>query len=174
MGTDQPLNHKKYLMSLTNVFACFEPLVFFAWKNLECVGTKVVTLTQEINEVQWDDPFEEKRTHLCLKEVCCNNFTAVAIKECKRRAECGCGDSPKDGLRDNSPPTRLGLMDSFVEEIIEEEGFDVDVLLIGGSNVAKEDTLNNAASTPHLSDPSVIQVPAQLYSMSENKAAYVE
>ena len=55
------------------------------------MGTKVVTLG--------------------LEEVGRDDLAAVTIEEGKSGAECGGGDTPEDGLSDNSPPTGLGLVD---------------------------------------------------------------
>ncbi len=72
-------------------------------------------------------------------------------------------------------------MSTFVEEVVEEQGFQFRVLSIGSGDIAQEDTLDsfnvsepgriyvyefasldNATSSPHTGDPSVIQVPTEL------------
>jgi hypothetical protein len=80
----------------TDIFAGLESLVFFAWQDLEGVGTKVVTLS--------------------LEEVGRDNLAPVTVEEGQCSAEGGCGDTPEDGLCDDTSPAGLSLVDGFIGE----------------------------------------------------------
>lgn len=53
-------------------------------------------------------------------------------------------------------------MHGLVEEVIEQERLEVQLLRVCGGDVAKEDGLDDATSSPHASNAGVVQVPAEL------------
>ena len=96
---------------------------------------------------------------MALEKVGGHNLATVAIEEGESSAECGSRNTPEDGLGDNAPPPRLSLVNScqkrqlhrqyvqwarfltLVEEVIEQQGFQLRVLLVSGSDVTKENAL---------------------------------
>lgn len=108
-------------------------------------------------------------TYLCLEKVGGDDLTSVAIEEGKGSGEGGGGNTPENGLRDDTPPARLRFVSSLVEEVVEEQRLKVAILLVGGGDVTKENTLDDASSTPHTSDTSVVQGPAKLVSIMSMK-----
>jgi hypothetical protein len=74
------------------------------------------------------------------------------------------GDSPESGLSDNSPPSGRSLLDSRLEEVVEQQGLELVVLLEGGGDVGQEDRLDDTTTSPHLGDTGVVQVPTVLLS----------
>jgi hypothetical protein len=76
-----------------------------------------------------------------LEQVGGNNSTAVPVEESESSAEGRSGDTPEDSLGDDAPPSGLCIVDSLVEEVVEEEGFEFRVLPVRFGNVTKEDTL---------------------------------
>lgn len=127
---------------LTDVLSSLESVVLLAGHNTEGVRTKVVALS--------------------LQEVGRDDLTTVAVEEGKSSAEGRSRDSPEDGLGDNATPAWLGGVDSLVEEVVEEKRLEALVLLERSGNITKEDTLDDAAATPHRRNAGVIQIPAEL------------
>jgi len=123
-----------------DILVGLEDIVLLSRKDSEGVRAEVVTLG--------------------LEHVGRKNLTPVPIEEGESGTESGSRNTPKDGLSDHAPPSGLSLVDSFVEEIIEEQALQLVVLLISSSDVAEENTLDDAATSPHRSDASVVQVPA--------------
>jgi hypothetical protein len=93
----------------TNVFALLVFIALFAWKDLEGVGTEVVTLQRCSRSIYARD---KENMYLGLDEVGRNNLAPVAVEEGKSGAEGRGRDAPEDGLRDDTSPTRLGFVDS--------------------------------------------------------------
>lgn len=126
----------------TDIFASLELSVLLAGQDTEGVGTEVVTL--RLDEVGRDD------------------LAAVAVEEGEGSGESGERNTPDDALSNDTPPTRLSLVEGLVEEVVEQEGFETLVLGVGSGDVAEEDGLDNATTTPHLSNASIVEVPALL------------
>ena len=78
---------------------------------------------------------------LGLDEVGGDDLAAVAVEEREGGGECGRGDTPEDGLRDDATPAGLRLVDGLVEEAVKEQGLKVLGLLVRGSDVTEEDAL---------------------------------
>ena len=104
---------------------------------------------------------------MSLEEVSGDNLAPVTIEEGKSSGESGGGDTPENSLSNDSPPAGLSLVNSLVEEVVEEQGLELAVLLVSCGDVTKEDTLDDTSSTPHLSNTSVVQVPSELKFMLE-------
>lgn len=100
--------------------------------------------------------------YLGLEEVGGDDLAPVAVEECKRCAECGDGDTPDHRLRDDAPPAGLRLVDSLVEEVVEQQRLELVVLLVRSGDVTEEDGLDDAAASPHLRDTGVVEVPVEL------------
>lgn len=75
---------------LTDVLASLELLVLLAGKHTESVGTEVITLG--------------------LEDVGRNDLGPVAVEEGESSGEGGRGDTPEDGLSDDTPPAGLSLV----------------------------------------------------------------
>ena len=126
----------------TDVLAGLELGVLLSGENTEGVGTEVVTL--------------------CLENVRGNDLTAVAVEERQGGGERGHGDTPDDTLGNYTPPAGLRLLDGLVEEVVEEKGLQVGSLGVRGGDIAEEDRLDDATTTPHTGNSSVVQVPVEL------------
>lgn len=100
--------------------------------------------------------------YLRLKDVCRDDLTAVTIEECKGGGEGRRGDTPENSLCNDAAPAGLSLVDGLVEEVIEEQRFEVVVLLVRSGDIAQEDRLDNAATTPHTRNASVVKIPVEL------------
>lgn len=116
--------------------------VLLTGHHTEGVGTEVITLS--------------------LEEVGGNHFTPVTIEEGKGSRESGGGNTPEASLSDDTPPSGLCFVNSLVEEVVEEQRLEVLVLLVSGSDVTKEHTLDDTSTSPHTSNASVVQGPVQL------------
>ncbi len=103
-----------------------------------------------------------RRLYLSLQEIGRDNLAAVSVEERERCAERRERDTPDDALSDDAPPTGLGLVHSLVEEVVEQKRFKLEVLVVSGSDVTKEDRLDDAATTPHLGNARIVQVPSHL------------
>ena len=99
---------------------------------------------------------------MSLEEVSGDNLAPVTIEEGKSSGESGGGDTPEDGLGDDATPAGLCLVDGLVEEVVEEQRLKVLRLLVGRGDVTEEDRLDDATTTPHLSNAGVVEVPAKL------------
>jgi len=111
-------------------------------EDLPGVGTEVVTLG--------------------LEEVGGEDLGAVSVEEGEGGGEGRGGDAPKSGLGDDAAPSRLGLVDGLVEEVVEEQVLELGVLGVSVGDVTKEDTADDASSAPHEGDSGVVQVPLVL------------
>ena len=105
---------------------------------------------------------------MSLEEVSGDNLAPVTIEEGKSSGESGGGDTPENSLSNDSPPAGLSLVNSLVEEVVEEQGLELAVLLVGGGDVLQEDRLDDAATTPHARNASVVEVPAELSNIVSN------
>lgn len=92
------------------------------------------------------------KRYLSLQDICGNDFTSVAVKERQSCAERRGGDTPEDSLGDNASPAWLSLVDGFVEEVVEEQRFKFAILGVSSSDITKENTLDDATTSPHLSN----------------------
>lgn len=124
------------------------------------MGTEVVTLKSR--SVCHDNSSTIRGTHLSLQDVGRDDLAPVAVEEGKGRAECWRGDTPDGGLSDDTPPARLSLVNSLVEEVVEQERLELGVGLICVCDITEEDRLDNASSTPDTSDTSIVQSPVEL------------
>ena len=145
----------------TDVLASLELGVLLARKDTEGVSTEVVTL--------WTMPVRGRSyhlrhivTHLALQQVGGQDLAAVTVEEREGSAEGRKGNAPDDGLGHDAPPAGLRLVDGLVEEVIEEQRLKVLGLLVCGGDVTEEDRLDDATTTPHLSNAGVVEVPAKL------------
>jgi len=111
-------------------------------KNLEGVGTEVITLSLEKGSRE--------------------TFGSVTVEEGEGGGESGSGDTPESTLSDDSAPSRLSLVDGLVEEVVEEKVLEVLVLLVSVGDVTEEDRSDDASSTPHESDTGVVEGPLVL------------
>jgi hypothetical protein len=95
-------------------------LGLLAWDDSESVGTKVVSLSLDQGSGQL--------------------IGSVTVEEGQGGGEGRDGDTPQGGLSDNSPPSGLGLLDGVLEEVIEQQGLELGVLLESLGDVGQEDT----------------------------------
>ena len=106
---------------------------------------------------------------MSLEEVSGDNLAPVTIEEGKGSGESGGGDTPETSLGNDSPPAGLSLVNSLVEEVVEEQRLKVAVLLVRSGDVAKEDRLDDATAAPHARNTRVVQVPVELYTTIVSK-----
>ena len=102
---------------------------------------------------------------MSLEEVSGDNLAPVTIEEGKSSGESGGGDTPENSLGNVSPPAGLSLVNSLVEEVVEEQRLEARVLLVRRCDVTEEDRLDDTTTTPHARNTSVVQVPAELFAM---------
>ena len=143
----------------TDVFTSLELSVLLAGEDTEGVSTEVVTLRAKLGH--W---YHKRRrdTHLGLEKVGGDDLAPVTIEEGKSGGERRGRDTPENSLGVDTPPTGLSLVDGLVEEVIEEQRFEVVVLLVRSGDIAQEDRLDNAATTPHTRNASVVKIPVEL------------
>jgi hypothetical protein len=109
------------------------------WLDLESVSTEVITLGLE--KVGW------------------KVLGAVTIEPVQRGCESWSWDAEKSGLGNDVSPSWLSLVDSLVEEVVEEQVLEVGVGPVSGGDVLQEDRADNASSTPHESDGWLVELP---------------
>lgn len=112
------------------------------WLDAESVGTKVVTLG--------------------LEKVCWEVLSPVTVKEGKGGGEARGWDSPEGTLGNDVSPTWLGVVNSLVEEVVEQQVLELWVAAVGVGNVLQEDGADDATTTPHEGDLWLVQLPAVL------------
>jgi hypothetical protein len=110
----------------------------------EGVGTEVVTLG--------------------LKKVGGQILGAVTVEEGESSAEGRSWNARLDTPCDNISPAILSLVNSLVEEVIEEQVLQVGLGTVSRGDVLQEDGANDAATTPHESDGGLVQLPLVLLS----------
>jgi hypothetical protein len=86
---------------------------------------------------------------LCLKQVRGQILCAITVKPAEGSAEGWSWYAKKSSLRDNISPAWLSLVDSFVEEVVEEKILESWILSVRRSDVLQENGSNDTASTPH-------------------------
>ena len=104
-----------------DVLTRLKPLVLLSGTNAEGVCTKVVTLS--------------------LDKVGGQGLGPVAVKERQGGGVGRNGDTPEDGLGDDSPPSGLSLSERLEEEGAGQQVLKLRVLAVGGSDVGQEDRL---------------------------------
>jgi hypothetical protein len=125
-----------------DIFALRVVLAGVLGLDAEGVGTEVITLS--------------------LKEVGGEVLGAVAVVEGKSGAEGGCGDAPENGLGADVSPASLRVVDSLVEEVVEEEVLEVRVGAESLGDILEEDRADDAATTPHEGDLRLVELPRVL------------
>jgi hypothetical protein len=104
--------------------------------NLEGVSTKVITLG--------------------LEEVGGEILGAVTIEPGQGGRETRGWDTEESCLGDNISPAGLSLVDSIVEELVEEKVLKVVVCTVGSGDVLQEYGTDNASSAPHKSNGGLV------------------
>lgn len=99
---------------------------------------------------------------LRLQQVGGQVLGAVAVVEAQRSGEGRGGNTPEGTLADNMSPAVLGVVDSLVEEVVEQQVLELRVLAVGTGDVLQEDGADNATTAPHESDGGLVQLPAIL------------
>lgn len=141
-----------------DVLALLVLLASVLWLDPEGVGAEVITL--------------------CLEEVGREVLCAVSVVEAESSAESRSGDTPEGALGDNATklsvsivdqdkglllsPSCLCLVNSLVEEVVEQQVLELGVGTVGLGDVLQENGADNAASTPHEGDFRLVQLPAVL------------
>ena len=125
-----------------DVLALLVLLVGVFGLDAEGVGTEVVTLG--------------------LQQVGGQVLGTVTVVEAEGGAESGCGDTPKSTLGDDVSPAGLSLVDSLVEEVIEEQVLEVGVGTVGLGDVLQEDGADNASTAPHEGNLGLVELPVVL------------
>lgn len=131
-----------------DIFALRVVLVGVLGLDAEGVGAEVITLS--------------------LKKVGGQVLGAVAIVEGKRGGKGRCGDTPENGLGADVSPAGLSVVDSLVEEIIEEKVLEVGVGAESLGDVLEEDRADDAATTPHEGDLGLVELPRVLLGGLQN------
>ena len=96
---------------------------------------------------------------LPLKEVRRQVFAAVPVVEAQGGAEGRHRNAPEGALADDVSPAVLGVVDGLVEEVIEEQIFQVRVFPVCRGDVLQEHGPDDAAATPHESDRRLVELP---------------
>jgi len=117
-----------------------ESIVLLSWSDSEGVGTEEVSLS--------------------LDEVGGEGLGTVAIEEGERGGVRRDGDTLEGRLSNDTPPSWLSLGNGLQEEGADEQVLELWVLTVRGGDVGQEDTLDDASTSPHGSDTSVVQLPA--------------
>lgn len=97
---------------------------------------------------------------LGLEEVGREFLGAVAIVEAEGSAESRGRDTPESTLADNVSPASLSVVDSLIEEVIEQQVLEVGVLAVSVGDILQENGADNAATTPHEGNGRLVQLPA--------------
>ena len=97
---------------------------------------------------------------LSLDEVGGEGLGSVTVEEGEGGGEGRDGDTPEGGLSNDSSPSWLGTSNSLGEEGAGEQVLELGVLSVGGGDVGKEDRLDDASTSPHGGDTSVVEGPA--------------
>jgi hypothetical protein len=108
--------------------------------DLKCVSTEVVSLG--------------------LEQVGREILGTVTIEPRESGGESRCWNTEKSSLGNDISPAGLGLVDSLVEEVIEEEILKVVVVTVSRSDVLQENRADNATSTPHEGNGWLVELPA--------------
>ena len=123
-----------------DVLTLREVLVSALGLDAEGVSTEVVTLG--------------------LEQVGGEVLGAVSVVEAEGSAEGGRRNTPQSGVADDVSPTVLGVVDSLVEEIVEQKVLEVGVSAVGLGDVLEEDGTDDAATAPHEGNGGLVQLPA--------------
>ncbi len=91
--------------------------------------------------IQGDDTY--------LNDVRTSIRGSVTVKPCEGACEARDGNAREGRLSDDTPPTRRRLLNSGREEVREEQGLQLRVLLETGRDVTQENTADNATTSPH-------------------------
>jgi hypothetical protein len=89
---------------------------------------------------------------LRLKEIGREVLGTVTIIPAKRGAEGRERNTPQSTFADDVSPARLCLVDGLIEEVVEEQVFEIRVVAVGLGDILEEDRSNDAAATPHKSN----------------------
>jgi hypothetical protein len=125
-----------------DVLALLVLLVGVFGLDAECVGTEVVTLS--------------------LQQVGGQVLGTVTVVEAERGAESRCGNTPEGALGDDVSPAGLSLVDSLVEEIVEEQVLKVGVGTVSLGDVLQEDGADDASTAPHEGNLGLVELPVVL------------
>lgn len=110
--------------------------------DVESVSTKVITLS--------------------LQQVGGQVLGAVTVEPRQGSGESGSRDTKLGRLGNNLSPAGLGLVDSLVEEVVEQQVGQVGLLAVGRGDVLEEDGADDAATTPHEGNGRLVELPAVL------------
>lgn len=102
-----------------NILVEGQLLALLAGDDSEGVGTEVVSLGLDQGSGQL--------------------LSSVTVEEGQGGGEGRDGDTPQGGLGDDSPPSGLGVLDGVLEEVIEQQGLELGVLLEGLGDIGQED-----------------------------------
>lgn len=125
-----------------DVLALLVLLVGVFGLDAEGVGTEVVTLG--------------------LQQVGGQVLGTVTVVEAERGAESGCGDTPEGTLGNDVSPASLSIVDSLVEEVVEEQVLEVGVGTVGLGDVLQEDGADDASTAPHEGNLGLVELPVVL------------
>lgn len=125
-----------------DVLALGEGLAGVLGLDAEGVGTEVVTLG--------------------LEQVGGQVLGAVAVVEAESGGEGGSRNTPEGSLADDVTPSSLGVVNSLVEEVVEQEVLEVGVVAVGLGDILEEDGTDDATTTPHEGDGGLVELPVVL------------
>lgn len=86
---------------------------------------------------------------LCLKQVGRQVLCAIAVKPAEGSAESWSWYAEKCSLRHDISPAWLSLVNSLVEEAVEEKVLEIWIVSVRRSDILQENGSNDTASTPH-------------------------
>ena len=99
---------------------------------------------------------------LGLKQVGRQPLVPIAVIEDQCTADRRCGDALLDGRGDHSPPGALSLDHGAFEERVEQQVFQVALLIVGFLDLAEKGRANDATAAPDGGDGPVVEVPVVL------------
>lgn len=115
----------------------------------EGVGTEVVTLG--------------------LQQVGRQVLSAVTVEPRQSSGEGWGWDTELSSLGNNVSPAGLGLVDSLVEEVIEQQVLEIGVVAVSAGDVLQENGSDNATAAPHQGNGGLVQLPAVLLGSLQTK-----
>jgi hypothetical protein len=124
--------------------------------HTESVGTYSATLVLSVVDGWWRDT---EVVTLGLQKVCRQVLGPVTVIERQGSGKGGRRDTELNTLSDSTSPARLGSVDGRLEEVVEEQVFEVRLSAVGLGDVRKEDGADDAATTPHEGNGGVVELP---------------
>ena len=109
------------------------------WLNLKSMGAKVISLSLE--HVGWQI------------------LGSIAIVPAQSSSESRSWDTPQSTFANDVSPSRLSLVNGLVEEVIEQQIFQVRIVAVCAGDVLEKDRSDDAATSPHQCNRWLVELP---------------